>query len=282
MSVFVIAEAGSCHDGDLAQALALIEAARDAGADACKFQYWSDADTLANRRRVPPAYRAIYRRYRLPASWLQPLAAACAATATRTRGCRPIEFMCSTYVAGDIATVAPFVRRFKVASFEALDRDFLLAHGLFLRSKDDLIISTGMMNQYEAYEASGFGRILHCISAYPAPIDSINLSALLHHDDADGLESIPEFDGLSDHSRHPLVGALATAAGAAIIEAHLRLDDTNPQNPDYATAFTPAEFAEYVSHIRFAEHCMGSGEKRLQDCEREMARFRVRNSADVG
>jgi len=271
MSVFVIAEAGSTHDGDLHQALALIEAAREAGADACKFQFYSDADTLANRRRVPPKYREIYRRYRLPVSWLQPLAAACAATATRTRGERPIEFMCSTYVAGDLATVAPFVRRFKVSSFEAQDAAFIEAN-----AKDrDVIVSLGMADGVPGHLAYQEGiQLLHCVSAYPAPPDAMNL-AVLRPRNMWGRQESPLFVGLSDHSRHLWMGAMAVACGANIIEAHLRLDDTNPQNPDYATAFSPAEFAEYVSHIRFSERCMGDGVKRMMDCEREMARFRV-------
>ena len=90
------------------------------------------------------------------------------------------------------------------------------------------------------------------------------------------LAALKQCDGLSDHSRHRWMGALAVAAGAEIIEAHLRLDDTDPENPDFATAFTPAEFADYVRNIRFAEAALGDGQKRLQDCERPMAEYRVR------
>lgn len=82
-------------------------------------------------------------------------------------------------------------------------------------------------------------------------------------------------DGLSDHSRHALTGALAVAAGATIVEAHLRLDDTPAENPDYAVAFSPSEFTQYVKNIRDAEVMLGTGRKEIQACEHEMLSFKV-------
>ncbi len=268
MSVFVIAEAGSCHDGDFCKAQELVDIAQYAGADAVKFQFWSNPDRLADRRRVPEEYRAIYRRYRLHYRWLEWLSEQAAEI---TRGLKPIEFMATTYLPEDVATVAPFVKRFKVASFEAEDPAFLRAHVPYLEHRQ-LIISCGMGARIGGGDgittpASWLVDIkrLHCVSAYPAPAAEMNLAAL------------KRCDGLSDHSRHPWMGALAVAAGAEIIEAHLRLDDTDRENPDYATAFAPAEFAEYVRNVRFAEAAMGDGVKRLQPSEEPMAAYRVRS-----
>lgn len=270
MSVFVIAEAGSTHDGDLAKAERLVSVAAAAGCQAVKYQFWSDPDRLADRRRVPDFYRDIYRRYRMPVGWLYVLSELC-----QTQG---IEFMATTYLPEDVATVAPFVTRFKVSSFEALDESFIVAHRPY---RKQVIISAGMTDQYEALRLSySYGgvvqcAVLHCVSAYPAPLASLQLHHLRPHNDPDGLDDVPTFAGLSDHSRHVLVGALAVAAGAEIIEAHLRLDDTDPENPDFATAFTPAEFADYVRNIRFAELAVGDGQKRQQPCEAPMAAYRV-------
>lgn len=263
---FVIAEAGSCHDRSMAKAFALIAAAAIAGADAVKFQFWSSADVLARRRRVPDEYRSIYHRYAVPAHWLFFLKAQCDQVG--------IEFMCSTYLPQDVAVVAPLVKRFKISSFEAGDGEFARAHNAFMEGRE-LIVSLGMNGDPDRWIGHRGVRLLHCVSAYPAPPEAMNLRVFLG-DWGEPCDPAPTpFAGLSDHSRHPWMGALAVASGAEILETHLRLHDTDPQNPDYATAFTPAEFAGYVQNVRFAERVMGDGVKALQACEREMAHYRV-------
>jgi N,N'-diacetyllegionaminate synthase len=269
MSTFIIAECGSCHEGDLRRALDLIEVVRKAGANVAKFQFWSSADRLADRRRSND-YREVYRRYQVPASWLPVLKDACDQ--------HGIEFMATTYLPEDVAVVAPFVKRFKISSFEAESTDLALAHAPFLTGDRTVLMSLGMgANPNVSAQAMHFHyaewwkrvRLLHCVSAYPAPADAIGLRVFHNEEWRDS------FAGLSDHSRHPWMGALAVAAGAQILETHIRLDTTPESNPDYATAFTPEEFAEYVRNVRFAEAAMGSGEKRMQACEAEMARYRV-------
>jgi sialic acid synthase SpsE len=111
---------------------------------------------------------------------------------------------------------------------------------------------------------------LHCVSAYPTPVEQLNLAVLRETDDHCAIWS-----GLSDHTTHPLVGALAVAAGARIIEAHLKLDDTDPQNPDAPHARTPTAFADYVRNIRFAKAVMGDGVKRVMPSEAAMLPYRV-------
>jgi len=262
----VIAEAGSCHDGEMWKAAQLVDVAHQVGADIVKFQFWSNANRLADRRAVPAQYREIYRRYQMPARWLQYLS-----IKARDVG---IELMCTVYLPEDVAVVAPYVQRFKVASFEALDEEFIVAHARFGKP---VILSTGMMTAIDLQRFWGPGpdfKLLHCVSAYPAPPEAMNLGGI----GGNWWEEHSPFSGLSDHSRDVRVGGLAVAAGAEIIEAHLRLNDTDPENPDFATAFTPAEFAEYVRNIRFAELVMGDGEKKLQACEREMAQYRVKGN----
>lgn len=269
----VIAECGSCHDGELRKALQLIEAARDGGADAAKFQFWSSADRLADRRHVPDRYRDIYRRYQIAPTWLPVLKEACDARSHWTVGLRPIEFMATTYLPEDIFTVAPFVKRFKVASFEAQDSVFIHTHP----GDRDILVSLGMADSIPRHLAAADRAIqlLHCVSAYPAPAEAMNL-AVFQRDWGESFDPSPSpFVGLSDHSRHPWMGALAVAAGASILEVHIRLDKTSAANPDYVTAFTPSEFADYVRNVRFAERVKGSGAKRVQPCEAEMAQYRV-------
>lgn len=256
MSTFLIAEAASCHDMNWRKARALIDLAAASGWDACKFQFWSDADRLADRRKVPDYYRRIYHEYQMPVGWLERLKSACDGAG--------LEFMCTTYLPEDIEVVAPYVSRFKVSSFEAMDFSFLQDH----YSDKPILVSTGMLNEDEIRKLMswpGPRQLLHCISSYPAPLDSTNLRA-----------GLAVCEGLSDHTAHPLTGAVAVGAGATIIEAHIRLHDTSPQNPDFACALSPKLAHEYVRNVRLAERMMGTGEKRLQECEREMARYRVK------
>ena len=180
--------------------------------------------------------------------------------------------MCTCYLASDVSIIAPYVRRWKIASFEARDHAFIHAHVAYPKP---MIVSSGGMDETEVVElAHWLGThyspdsysILHCLSAYPAPPEEMNLLAL------DGLT----FEGLSDHSCSPIVAAMAVARGATIIEAHLRLDDCPPGNADYPHSMPPARFAEYVATIRLAEKIMGDGKKRVMPSEEPWTRYSVR------
>jgi sialic acid synthase SpsE len=253
MKTFVIAEAGSCHDGIYEKAVDLINVARDAGADACKFQYWSDAGRLAQRRQAAK-YLPIYAQYQMPRQWLSSLSIEC-----HRRG---LEFMCTTYLPEDIAVVEPYVRRFKIASFEAGDTEFIKEH--FKYGKPTLV-STGM----NAAPPIGPIILLHCVSAYPTPIDEANLAAIR-------LEGYGRaYEGFSDHTASVYAGAFAVCAGARIVETHIRLDSTSVTNPDAATALLPDAYTEYVHLIRTAERMLGDGQKRLMPCEADMAQYKV-------
>lgn len=275
MKTYIIAEAGSCHDGDLRLATDLVAIARDAGCSAVKFQFWSDPNQLADRRRAPEKYRAIYRQYAMPADWLSTLSH----HAERAN----IGFMCTAYLPADVAVVAPYVTHFKVASFEAQAWDLAEAHVPFLK-KDRLagrdrwlVMSRGM----GADHASGIPfdllhavKFLLCTSTYPAPVGELNLMRLQRSSAMD--EDV--LDGFSDHSDPAMTwtGALAVAAGAEIIEAHVRHPQTNKDNPDAPHAMTWPQLGDYVRHIRFAESALGDGRMRAQPSEHEMAAYKVR------
>jgi len=252
----VIADPGSTHGGSLDLALSLVHASALAGADAVKFQWTSDPIRLATRRHVSPDnYRAIA----FSADWL-PVLAGCADE-------RQVEFMCTTYLPEDVETVAPWVTRFKIASFEAMDVRHLAAH---LNCKKDILVSTGMMDERDLLASLRRRRmwpalkLLHCVSAYPAPVAEANLAVIRRND----------LDGFSDHTRSTWTGALAVAAGARIVEAHIALDDEHA-GPDRWHSFLPDDFARYVENIRQAEAALGDGIKRCTDAERPMEVHRV-------
>lgn len=261
--VFVIAECGSCHDNDIVNAKALINVAKGCGADAAKFQYWSSGERLADRRNAG-AYREVYDRYQIPVWWLSELKTYCDSL--------DIEFMCTAYLPEDVDTVAPCVQHFKVASFEAEDEE--LMERIIEYNDRGVIVSLGMgaelMGDYDTMRSV---ETLLCVSAYPAPDDQLHLARLLNDH-----YSRTQFNGYSDHSypTRTLTGALAVAAGAMVIERHIRLAETSPLNPDVATAMLPEFFDSYVQFIRMAEVMMGDGAvSGPLGCEREMAKYRV-------
>lgn len=266
MHTYCIAELASCHDGDLTRAKRLIDCAAQAGFDAVKLQFYSDAERLADRRHVaactgcdnPTCYRCIYRRYQIPASWVPYLAGYCE---KRWQG--RVDFLCTVYLEQDIATVEPYVNRFKIASFEAADEVFLEAHRAYGKPR---IVSTGMMDSERVRALYGHGdHLLLCTSSYPTPVDQLNLAAIRRL----------QLDGFSDHSARVDAGALAVMAGARILEVHIRDWDTSLKNPDYAVALNPAQFVQYVSYARLASVMLGDGFKRVMPCEAAMLPYRV-------
>ncbi len=255
MHTFVIAEAGSCHDGDLNKAYQLVDLAERIGADAVKFQWVSNPSLLAHRRNAPE-YLEAYRTIWFPRYWFDSLAL----MARR----KQLEFMCTVYLPEDIAVVEPYVSRFKISSFEADDEAFVEAHREYCK---EIIVSCGMASDC-IYD--GNVSYLHCVSAYPTPVGQINL-ARLHRDSHGGYM----YDGLSDHTTHPWTGALAVAAGARILEFHVRLQGTDLNNPDYVVARDPTVAAEYVRNVRLAETMMGTADRSVQPAEEKMLRYKV-------
>lgn len=267
----VIAEPGAIAEGDFDTMIHLIHVAKEAGADVFKNQWCSNPEKMSERRHAPE-YLRFYRWLQWPVEWHARFKAECASLG--------LQYACSIYLPEDAATVAPFVQYLKVSSFEAGD-PAIVRGGLDAKGRN-VIVSTGLMSEDQFQEhLVGEYAVLHCTSQYPAPLAAIHL----------GVISSWGISGLSDHSRHVLTGAVAVGAGAAIIEAHYRLDAQrwyhrlpfirrrvrrcDPKNPDYPVAFSPAEFTTYIENIRIAEAMMGSGVKQIQDCEREMCKYRV-------
>lgn len=275
MRTYVIAECGSCHDMSLDKALALVEEAAKAGASAAKFQYWSDGALLA-RRRHAPELTDVYTRYALPANWLPVLETHCTE--------HKIQFACTSYLPQDVYAVAEHAHVLKVSSFEAQAPDLLAAHIPFGIAGRRIIVSLGMGSRHTS-EICKYLRqpvraaqqnidwrpqLLLCLSAYPAAADELNLWRLSLHD----------YDGFSDHLPpwFEQSGAYAVMAGARVLERHLRLDDTAPDNPDFRHAMPPVAFARYVKNVQIAETMLGTKDTVFAGpapCEEPMLRYRV-------
>ena len=179
MAVYVIAEAGSTHEGSEHNATLLVNAAMDAGADAIKFQYWSSPERMRLRRHAHGD--TSYDIGSIDPVWL-PSLRACVHTAR-------MEFMCTAYCREDIAVIAPYVDKFKVSSFEAQDTAFVRAHA---RYHKDMVISTGlsrpdtffhgaMAEKWRSFLSDlAPARVhwLHCVSAYPTPLREANIACV--------------------------------------------------------------------------------------------------------
>ena len=272
MSVRILAECGSSHDGSLEKALDLVRVARDSGADYAKAQYWSSADRMAERRHAPQ-YRRVYADYQMPRAWLPRLARACEEAG--------IGFACSTYLPEDVTVVEDHTRVLKIASFEASDPVHLAAHVAPASRGHEILVSLGMgqTNAIAHHHLRWQGmsertvRYLLCTSAYPCPPTMAHLARLR----PDYASCAQRYDGLSDHTPPDctVTGAVAVGAGATILERHIRLDSTLPKNPDYPHSCSPAQFAEYVRLVRLAETLIGEHVSGPVEAEQAMLAFKV-------
>lgn len=237
---FVIAECGSSwrfgpDSEHLSNAFRMIEAVKVCGADVAKFQWCSAPEQMAARRGVAEN-GAMYRRYlAYPVEWLARLKRKCDEAG--------IEFMCTVYVPEDVEVVAPLVQRFKISAFEGMLTNFHAAHERYAKP---IIASCRPTSPVWRHGYSPGKKWLACISAYPTPLEELQLDCIRQH----------AVDGLSDHSGHVLTGAVAVACGAEIVEVHARLHDTPPDNPDYPHSHSPESLAQYVANIRTAERML--------------------------
>ena len=272
--VFVIAEAGVNHNGDPAMAKALIDAAADAGADAVKFQTFRTS-ALTSRTAPKAAYQVettgagesqsqMLERLELSLDTLRSLQA--------HAGARRIVFFSTPFDEASVDTLGALgVPLFKVPSGEITNLP-LLRH-IATKGKP-VILSTGMSTLDEVAAAltaihatSGVPvAILHCVSAYPAPVGDVNLRAMDALRDRFGCPV-----GLSDHTLGVEIAFAAVARGAAIVEKHLTLDKTLP-GPDHRASLEPGEMGALVRGIRNVEAALGDGEKRPMPSELDTRR----------
>jgi N-acetylneuraminate synthase len=288
-TVLIIAEAGVNHDGQLARARALVDVARDAGADVVKFQTFRSA-SLVSRFSPKAGYQQkttaatesqleMLRRLELSDEDHAALVAHCA-----NRG---IRFLSSPF---DLESVDLLVGRFrldvlKIASGQITNAPLLLRAA---RTSARLILSTGMSTLADVEAALGvvafglgdlaavpsreaFARawaspgaqqrlrdkvtLLHCTTEYPAPFAEVNLRALETLRVAFGVPV-----GFSDHTPGIAVPLAAVALGATVIEKHFTLDRNLP-GPDHKASLEPVELAAMVRGIREVEASLGEARK---------------------
>lgn len=273
---YIIAEMSCNHAGQLGYARRLVRAAKLAGADAIKLQHYTSG-TMGNVDRPitsgPWAGRtqgALYDTAHMPWAWTAELVALAAQVG--------LDWLSTPYdrTALDYLTVHPWSPApvaVKVASFELTDLPFLEAVG---HTGLPIIASTGMATLEEIVAArealASFGRLafLHCVSAYPCPVEAVNLPRMQML--ARYFPSVPL--GFSDHTEGLGAAVAAAAHGAVIIEKHLKLDDDFylEATADDAFSLDPGQFRAMVRAIREAEAALTPAS--TADVEADSQQFR--------
>ena len=258
--VYVIAELSANHHQQFEQAVLLIKAAKDAGADAVKLQtYTPDTITIQSSRkefRIQAGTiwdgRSLYDLYGeafTPWEWHSALKE----VANRL----DMDLFSSPFD----ETAVDFLERmkvpaYKVASFELVDLPLIQR---MARTGKPLIISTGMATAEEIDEALAAARqagardiaLLKCTSSYPSPAEDMNLRVIPELSTRFGLPV-----GLSDHTVGIAAPVAAVALGACILEKHITLSRATP-GPDSAFSLEPQEFKAMVEAVRTTEKALG-------------------------
>ncbi len=266
MRTLIIAEAGVNHNGDMAMARALIDAAAQAGADLVKFQTFSadrlvtgtarKADYQLANTAVDESQQEMLRRLELTPQMHDELI-----LHAKSRG---IEFFSTAFDLESLDYLMSLgMGRIKIPSGEITNLPYLRHVGHYSKP---VIISTGMATMEEIVQAlaileeAGLRRdfitVLHCNTEYPTPMPDVNLRAMLSIRDTLGVDV-----GYSDHTMGIEVATAAVALGARIIEKHFTLN-SNLYGPDHRCSLEPNELKSMVLAIRNIELAMGDGIKR--------------------
>lgn len=288
MDTYIIAEAGVNHNGDMKTAKKLIDIAKSSGANAVKFQTYISEEVISTY--APKAEYQIsntgndesqlemVKKLELTFENFKELKMYCEE--------REIEFLSTPF---DLPSVDFLLKELqlktiKVPSGEITNAPFLLKVSQY---KPHIILSTGMATLAEIQEALSviaFGllelenpslesfkeaynsldgqkllsqhvTLLHCTTEYPAPVEDVNLEAMVTMANAFKLPI-----GYSDHTEGNTVSIAAVAKGATIIEKHITYDK-NADGPDHIASSEPEEFLQLVYSIRVVEKALGHGIK---------------------
>jgi sialic acid synthase SpsE len=270
---FIMAEVGINHNGSLETALKMIRTAKEAGADAVKFQTFK-ADEFISDPEVTFTYKsagqtvtesmlAMFRRYELRAEDWKEIKQRCDEEG--------ILFLSTPQNRSDLDVLLQIgVPAVKVGSDDFTNLPLLKSYA---RTGLPLFVSCGMSDLSEVQQAleavgtlDGYPTVLLlCTSQYPTPPADVNLRKLRTL----GAAYPSLILGFSDHTQGPLASSLAVAMGASLFEKHFTLGHDLP-GPDHWFSEEPAGLKEWIESIRKAHAMMGSPLVRPTPAERDM------------
>ncbi len=273
---YIIAELSANHNGDINRAYQIIEAAKEAGADAIKLQSYThktitmDCDSeefqihggLWDGQTLYELYKGAH----MPWEWHKPLFEKAKALGI-TIFSSPFDF-----TAVDLLEEldAP---AYKIASFELVDLPLIAR---VAKTGKPMIMSTGMANKEEIQEAVDCARengceeliVLHCVSGYPTPAEQYNLKTI-----ADISERFNVFSGLSDHTIDNATAVASVVLGACLIEKHVTMD-RNGGGADDSFSLEPEELAQLCKDSKTAWEALGHVNYERTEAEKGNVKFR--------
>lgn len=268
--IFIIAEAGVNHNGNIETARKLVDVAVMAGADAVKFQTFK-AESLVRRDARKADYQMettdqgesqfdMLKKLELTLEMHEQLSEYCRQ--------KEIMFLSAPFDIDSLHYLMELgVDIIKIPSGEITNYPLLREAG---RTKKRIIISSGMSTLNEVKNAvkvlkdngSSDVTVLHCNTEYPTPYDDVNLRAMYTLKEELGVPT-----GYSDHTQGIEVPIAAAALGAAVIEKHFTLDQ-NMEGPDHKASLEPDELEAMVRAIRNIENALGDGKKEPSKSEK--------------
>lgn len=279
---YFIADIAANHDGDLNRAYQLIELAKEAGADAAKFQnfkaslivsktgFESMGKRLSHQAKWKKSVFDVYQDASLNDDWSALLHEKC-----REVG---IAYMTSPYDFSSVDLADRYVNAFKIGSGDITWPEIL---EYITRKNKPVLLATGASTLEDVDRAVqiisrslGGYVLMQCNTNYTASPENfkyVNLNVLRLY-----RERYPDAVlGLSDHTRGNATVLGAIALGARVIEKHFT-DDTGREGPDHAFSMTPSSWKEMVDRATEVYYATGDGVKRIEENEKEAVRVQRR------
>lgn len=273
MGVIIIAEAGVNHNGDINLAKKLVDVAAEAGVDYVKFQTFK-TEALVNKHAAKADYQIentkkegsqydMLKKLELSERNHELLIEYCKE--------KKVKFFSTAFDLESVDYLKSLnLHLWKIPSGEITNLPYIQKIGAY---NEKTILSTGMCTLTEIDDAikalvkAGTNKekiiVLHCTTEYPAPVNEINLNAMLTIKKKFGVEV-----GYSDHTVGIEIPIAAAAMGAIVIEKHFTLDKTM-DGPDHKASLNPEELKAMVKAIRNIEKAMGNGDKIPAESERK-------------
>lgn len=257
---YFVAEVSSNHNRDLGRCLDFVDVSAAIGCNAVKFQLFKIDDLFAPEILAVSEMHRSRRAWELPVSYLAPIYERC-----QQRG---IDFSCTPFYLDAVNELLPFVSFYKIASYELMWDDLLIACA---RTGKPVTLSTGMAimpeirHAVETLTQAGCSdlTLLHCTSAYPTPPTDCNLAAIQTIREEMGVKV-----GWSDHSNS--LGVVSRAVhrwGASMVEFHVDLPDKAGKEFYFGHCWTTDEAQQMIKTIRLGESADGNGIKEPTESE---------------
>lgn len=259
--VFIIAEIGNNHEGDIHLAKDMIYAAAAAGVQAVKFQTIIPDKLVSKSQSVRLEQ---LRRFAFNPDQFADLAE----TAQKAQ----VDFLSTPFALEAIPWLNELVPAFKVASG---DNNYFNLLREIANTGKPILLSTGMSHLEDVKKSTSVIEsiwhdqgiqstlvLLHCVSAYPTPLEQANLAAIQTLSRETG-----KMVGYSDHTLGIEAALFSVLLGARVIEKHFTLSKTQSDFRDHALSADPIEMAELVQQVKRVHGLLGNGLKTVQDAE---------------